>query len=98
MLFISIVFRILLSQKNPSFREEQEERFLLLGVPREKVAIISGKPRIVVKDSSIPNAISCVRMSPHGDNKRDRLLVEIMRDKYGLKFPIEHSNSSFNGR
>ena len=96
--FVEKFMKVLLSQKNPSFREEQEERFLLMGFPREKVEIIKDKPRIVVKDSRMPNAISCVRMSPHGDNERDRLLVEIIRDKYGLKFPIEQSNSSFNGR
>lgn len=44
------------------------------------------------------NAISCVRMSPHGDNERDRLLVEIMRDKYGSKFSVEQSISSYNGK
>ena len=96
--FVEKFMKVLLSQKHPSFRDEQEERFLLMGFPREKAEIIKSKPRILVKDSSIPNAISCVRMSPHGDNERDRLLVEIMRDKYGLKFSIEQSNSSFNGR
>ena len=96
--FVEKFMKVLFSQKNPSFREEQEERFLLMGFPREKAEIISGKPRIVMKDSSIPTAISCVRMSPHGDNGRNRLLVEIMRDKYGLKFSIEVSNSSFNGK
>ena len=96
--FVEKLIKVLLSQKNPSFREEQEERLLLMGFPRDKVEIIKGKPRIVVKDSSIPNAIPCVRMSPHGDNERDRLLVEILRDKHGLKFPIEQSKSSFNGR
>ena len=95
--FVEKLMKVLLSQKNPSFREEHEERFLLMGFPREKVEIIKGKPRIVVKDSRIPNAISYVRMSPHGD-KGDRLLVEIMRDKYGFKFPLEQSNSSYNGR
>ena len=51
-----------------------------------------------MQESMPGNAISCVRMSPHGDNERDRLLVEIIRDKYGLKFSIEQSKSSFNGR
>ena len=96
--FFEKLMKVLLSQKNPSFREEQEERFLLMGFPREKVEIIKGKPRIVVKDSIMPNAISCVRMSPHGDNERDRLIVEIMRDKYGSKFSVEQSISSYNGK
>ena len=96
--FFEKFMKVLLSQKNPSFRDEQEERFLLIGFPREKVEVVKGKPRIVVKDSSMPNAISCVRMSPHGDNERDRLLVEIMRDKYGSKFSVEQSISSYNGK
>lgn len=96
--FFEKFMKVLLSQKNPSFREEHEERFILMGFPRDKVEIIKGKPRIVVKGSSITKAISCVHMSPHGDSERDRLLVEMLRDKYGLKFPIVKSNSSFNGR
>ena len=96
--FFEKFMRVLLSQKNPSFREEQEERFLLLGFPRDKVKIINGKPRILVRDPNIPKAIPCVRMSPHGDRERNRLLVEIIRDKYGLSFPVEPSSSSFNGR
>ena len=92
--------KVLLSQKNPSFREEQEERFLLIGVPRDKdrPIVINGKPRIMVKDLGIFKSITCVRMSPHGDYACNRLLVEIIRDKYGLEFPIEKSESSFNGR
>ena len=96
--FLEKIFKVLLSQKNPSFREEQEERFLLREVPRNKMVIIKGKPRIVVKDANIPAAITCVRMSPHGDFDRNRLLVEIMRDRCELNFPIERSKSSFNGR
>ena len=96
--FFEKFMKVLLSQKNPSFREEQEERILLMGFPRDKVEIISGKPRIKIADPGISKAISCVRMSPHGDRERNRLLVEIMRDKCGLKFPVEQSNSSFNGR
>ena len=97
-LYFAKFMKVLLSQKNPSFREEQEERFLLTGVPRDKVKIINGKPRILVSAPSISTSISCVRMSPHGDRERNKLLVEIIRDKYGLTFPIEHSSSSFNGR
>ena len=96
--FLEKFMKILLSQKNPSFREEQEERFLLMGIPRDKIEIINGKPRIKVKDANIPKAISCVRVSPHGDRDRNKLLVEFVRDKHGLKFPIEQSKSSFNGR
>ena len=97
-LYFAKFMKVLLAQKNPSFREEQEERFLLTGAPRDKVRIINGKPRIVVSDPRIPKSISCVRMSPHGDRERDKLLVEIIRDKYALSFPIEHSSSSYNGR
>lgn len=98
LVFFEKFMKVLLSQKNPSFREEQEERFLLIGFPRDKVEIISGKPRIKIADSGIPTAISCVRMSPHGDYDRNRLLVEIIRDKHGLKFLIDQSNSSYNGQ
>ena len=42
-------------------------------------------------------AIKTVRLSPHGGVKRNRLLVEMMRDKYGLKFDIDQSKSSYNG-
>ena len=97
-LYFEMVIKVLLSQKNPTFREEQEERFLVTGVPRDKVTIITGKPRILVRDEGIPKSISFVRLSPHGDKVRDRLLVEIIRDKYGLSFPIELSSSSYNGK
>lgn len=96
--FFEKFMKVLLAQKNPSFREEQEERFLLIGFPRDKVELINGKPRIIVADPGISAAISCVRMSPHGNRAQNRLLVEIIRDKHGLKFPIVQSRSSFNGR
>lgn len=97
-LYFTKFMKILLSQKNPSFREEKEERYLLTGFPRGKVIIRNGKPRIIVNSPMIAQSISFVRLSPHGDYERNRLLVEIIRDKYGLKFPIEQSKSSFNGR
>lgn len=43
-------------------------------------------------------SILCVHIRLNGNHARNRLLVEIIRDKYGLKFPIEKSESSFNGR
>ena len=97
-LYVGKVMKTLLSQKNPSFREEKEERFILTGFPRDKVSIISGKPRIIVNCPELSRSISCVLLSPHGDYERNRLLVEIIRDKHGLSFPVEHSSSSFNGR
>ena len=97
-LLCKMSMKVVLSQKNPSFREEHEERFLLMGVPKNKMEIINGKPRILVNNPSISKAISHVCMSPNGDRERNKLLVEFMRDKYGLDFKIMQSNSSFNGR
>ena len=97
-LYIEKTMKVLLSQKNPSFREEQEERFLVMDVPRTKVTIINKKPRILVHEPGIGKSISCVRLSPHGDKERNKLFVEILRDKYKLDFKIEQSSSSYNGR
>ena len=97
-IYIEKIMKVLLSQKNPSFREEQEERFLVIDAPRSEVTIINKKPRILVHDPGIAKSISCVRLSPHGDRERNRLFVEILRDKYELDFKIEQSISSYNGR
>ena len=95
--FIAKTLRILLTQKNPSFELEEEERFFIHGSLRSKVEFIAGKPRIVLRNPDIAKAIKTVRLSPHGDVKRNRLLVEMMRDKYGLQFDIDQSKSSYNG-
>ena len=97
-LLVEKMLKIILAQKNQSFKEEQEERFVLTGVPREKVVVIKMKPRILVHDPDIAKSISCVRLSPHGDRERNKLFVEILRDKYELGFKIEQSISSYNGR
>lgn len=97
-LLVEKVLKILLAQKNPSFKGEQEERIVLTGVPRENVVVINMKPRILVHYLGIAKSISCVRLSPHGDRERNRLFVEILRDKYKLDFKIEQSSSSYNGR
>ena len=91
------VLRILLTQKNPSFSFEEEERLLLQGDLRSQIEFIAGKPRIVLRNPDIAKAIKAVRLSPHGDVKRNRLMVEMMRDKYGLNFEIDQSKSSYNG-
>lgn len=91
------VTRILLTQKNPTFNFEKEERLLLQGELRSRIEFIAGKPRIVLRNPDIAKAIKTVRLSPHGDVKRNRLLVEMMRDKYGLQFDIDQSKSSYNG-
>ena len=97
-IYIEKIMKVLLSQKNPSFREEQEERFLVIDAPRSEVTIINKKPRILVHDQGIAKSISCVRLSPHGDRERNKLFLEILRDKYELDFKIEQSISSYNGR
>ena len=76
-LYVTKSMKVLLSQKNPSFREEQEERFLVMDVPRSEVTIINKKPRILVHDPGIAKSISSVRLSPHGDRECNKLLVEI---------------------
>lgn len=91
------VMRILLTQKNSSFAFEQEERFLLQGDLRSQIEFIAGKPRIVLRNPDIAKSIKAVWLSPHGDVKRNRLIVEMMRDKYGLSFDIGQSKSSYNG-
>lgn len=96
--YLGQIIRVVLSQKNPSFKEEGEERLLATGILREKVVIIKGKPRIILECPDIAKSIVSVRLSPHGDVKRNKLLVEIIRDKYGLSFSIEQSQSSYNGR
>ena len=97
-LYMVKILKMLLSQKNPSFKEEQEERFVLTGVPREKVVVIDMKPRVLVRNPSIAKSILCLRLSPHGDRERNKLFVEILRDKYNLDFKIDQSISSYNGR
>lgn len=97
-LYLEKILKMLLAQKNPSFKEEQEERFVLTGVPREMVVVINMKPRVLVRDSNIAKSISCVRLSPHGDRERNKLFVEILRDKYRFDFKIEQSISSYNGK
>ena len=86
-----------MTQKNPSFSFEEEERLLLQGDLRSQIEFIAGKPRIVLRNPDIAKAIKAVRLSPHGDVKRNRLMVEMMRDKYGLNFEIDQSKSSYNG-
>ena len=36
-------------------------------------------------------------VSPHGNKDRNKLLAELFRDKYDLKFDIEMSSSPYNG-
>ena len=97
-LYLAKMQRIVLAQKNPSFEEEHEERFLIMGKLRKQVQVVKGKPCIIVSNPEIGRAITCVRLSPHGDRKRNKLLVEMLKDKHDLTFNIEESSSSYNGR
>lgn len=97
-LYYASIIRTLLTQKNPSFHAEKEERLILQGDFRKDIAVIGGKPRIVIKDAGVSQSIKSIRLSPHGDTERNQLLVEILRDKYGLDFTIERSLSSYNGK
>ena len=96
--YLAAVQRIALAQKNPSFLEEHEERFLIVGKLRKQFQVIKGKPCIIVGNSEIGRAITCVRLSPHGDCKRNKLLVEMLKEKYDLTFDVVESASSYNGK
>ena len=97
-MYLAEIQRIALAQKNPSFAEEHEERFLIVGKLRKQLQIIKGKPCIIVGNPEIGNAITCVRLSPHGDRKRNKLLVEMLKEKHGLTFDVVESGSSYNGK
>ena len=97
-MYFAKIQRIVLAQKNPSFAEEHEERFLIMGKLRKKLQVINGKTCVIVSTSEIGKAITCVRLSPHGDRKRNKLFVEMLKDKFELTFNVEESRSSFNGK
>lgn len=97
-LLMDAVVRTVFSQKNPSFQSEKEVRILLSGKIRRHVEIIGGKPRIVLRSQSLSSPIAEVMLSPHGDTMRNRLIVEMLRDKHNLDFTISTSESSYNGK
>lgn len=96
-LFVNALVKIMLTQKNPTFAEEKEERFLLSGQLRRRVEILGGKPRIVLHSPAVATSIGEVKLSPHGDVMHNKLMVEMLRDKYKLSFDITESQSSFTG-
>lgn len=96
-LFVNALVKVMLTQKNPTFAEEKEERFFLSGQLRRRVEILGGKPRIVLNSPAVATSIGEIKLSPHGDMMRNRLMVEMLRDKYKLSFDITESQSSFNG-
>lgn len=97
-LYYGSIIRTLLTQKNPTFQDEKEERLILQGSFRKEIVLVGGKPRVIIKDPGVARSIKSIRLSPHGDTERNQLLVEILRDKYSLDFKIESSRSSYNGR
>ena len=96
-LFAGALMKVMLTQKNPSFSEEKEERFLLSGQMRHHVEILGEKPRIVFQSPAMATSIGEIKLSPHGDTVRNKLLTEMLRDKYNLQFDITESKSTYNG-
>lgn len=84
--------------KNPSFKFEKEVRVIYHKVPREEIHYVGGKPRVPLPYINPQRHMQEVMISPHGDMKRNHLLVELLRDSQTLKFLITNSKSSFNGK
>ena len=95
--FLARLIEVMMTQKHESFKEEQEERFVLSGNLRQCIEVLGGKPRIVLKSVGVSKAIGQIKISPHGDVVRNELLVELLRDKYGLSYEITKSDSTYNG-
>ena len=62
-----------------------------------KLNILAGKPRVKIPITCVRDCIEYVMVSPHGNKDRNKLLAELFRDKYDLKFDIEMSSSPYNG-
>lgn len=95
--FLARLIEVMMTQKHESFKEEQEERFVLMGNLRQHIEVLGGKPRIVLQSDEVSKSIGEIKLSPHGDVVRNELLVELLRDKYGLSYAITKNGSSYNG-
>lgn len=86
----------LLETKDPSFALEDEMRLIYsAGNLREDILIIGQKPRIETCIRNVRNYIREVKISPHGPIQKMAFFVELLRDKYGISFPITFSNSNY---
>ena len=65
---------------------------------RKDIEYIGGKPRVKIPIDSVKDCIEYVMVSPHGNKNENKLIAELFRDKYDLKFNIEMSSSPYNGR
>ena len=95
--FMARLIEVMMTQKHESFKEEREERFVLTGALRQHIEVLGGKPRVVLQSAGVSKAIGQIKISPHGDVVRNELLVELLRDKYGLSYEISKSDSTYNG-
>ena len=82
---------------NPKGMEDICESFDIQSNHRKQIEYIGGKPRIKIPIASVRDCIEYVMVSPHGNKDRNKLLAELFRDKYDLKFDIEMSSSPYNG-
>ena len=92
--------------KNASFKSENEFRLLMLVKNKEylrKVVFVGGKPRLkipifsVVKED-VRSLIKNIVISPHGDIRFLRSMVDVIGIKYNLDIDVYKSESPFNGR
>lgn len=92
--------------KDASFSSEQEFRLVML-VKNEaylkKMEFIGGKPRLKVPIEEetrvkINKLISSVTISPHGDRRLLRSVIDFAKHREGLGFSIICSKSPYNGR
>lgn len=88
--------------KHFSFTEEDEERIILWGPASfKRVEIIGNKPRIPISyydKNNLNNCIKGVFISPHGNKKQIRIIVQTLLDKYELdNCPVIDSLSTYIG-
>lgn len=82
---------------NPKGIEDIGGSFDIQSNHRRQIEYIGKKPRIKIPITSVRDCIEYVMVSPHGNKDRNKLLAELFRDKYDLKFDIEMSSSPYNG-
>lgn len=100
--------------KHKSFKPEKEVRIIYyFGYNRQdsyknkygygrksRIAIdfINNKPRIYTCLKEVTSLVDVIMISPHGDKKKTKLLVEMVCDKYGIgnKVKILESESAYN--
>ncbi len=84
--------------KNKAFKCEKEYRLLLTNINNglKLVEIVGDKPRIEVKfkdSTNIRDFIKEIKVSPHGNIEQNKLLAQILIERYNPKKNIEISMS-----